>query len=173
MSAIPAKPVTPSCSCSTAAPRSAVRSGRRRCSAASNSGTRIMAVFSSAETTDVSAVRREIPRSFREKSTPSSRKASRKRTASRLNVSRSARHHFAKINDVARAVITAASRISACFFHHQALLHRIAGVVYPRFPVPETEGSSISVPDFFYISRSREKTPAGQAAPQVSVRPAA
>ena len=26
---------------------------------------------------------------------------------------------------------------------------------------------------FFYISRSREKIPAGQAAPQVSVRPAA
>ena len=59
------------------------------------------------------------------------------------------------------------------FFHHQALLHRIAGVVYPRFPVPETGVSSISVPDFSYISRSREKTPAGQAAPQVSVRPAA
>ena len=59
------------------------------------------------------------------------------------------------------------------FFHHQALLHRIAGVVYPCFTVPETGVSSISVPDFSYISRSREKTPAGQAAPQVSVRPAA
>ncbi len=74
-----------------------------------------MAVFSSAETTDVSAVCRADTSQLPEKSTPGSKNASRKRTASRLNVSRSARHHFAKINDVARAVITAASRISACF----------------------------------------------------------